>query len=159
MNRAMIVSVLLACAPFAVACDKSGADKQNQVDEAQQKANERIGRANAQANQAKAQEDQAIAAAQADFLQIREDYRHQMQSNLDGVDKDIADLNAELPTATPARKSEIQSALPGVRAQRDAFARDVGTVDDTNMATFDGAKSRLDKEWSDLKAAVDKASR
>ena len=89
MNRVIIVAVSLASAPFALACDRSGADTQNQVNEAQQKASQRIGQANAQATQASAQAAQAIAAAQADFVQIREDYRHSQQTNLDTLDKKI----------------------------------------------------------------------
>lgn len=39
-----------------------------------------------------------------------------------------------------------------------AFVDDLRALDDTSMSTFDGAKTRLDKEWSDLKAAVDNVS-
>lgn len=158
MNRAIVVAVFLASAPFTLACDKSGTDTQNQVNEAQQKADQRIGQANAQATQAHVQAEQAIAEAQADFVQIREDYRHSQQSNLDTLDKKIADLSTEMLTATPDRKSALKAALPGIRAQRDAFVDDLRGLDDTSMSTFDGAKARLDKEWSDLKAAVDKVS-
>ena len=157
MNRAIVISVLLASAPLTLACEKSGADTQSEVSQAQQNANRQIGQANAQATQAQAQADQAIASAQLDFMQLRENYRHKMQGNLDALDKSIADLNAEAMTV-PAKKSALQSTLPGIRAQRDAFVRDFRTLDDTNMTTFDGTKARLDKEWSDLKTAVDKMS-
>jgi chromosome segregation ATPase len=158
MNRAIVVAVFLASAPFTLACDKSGADTQNQVNEAQEKASQRIGQANAQATQAHAQAEQDIAGAQADFEQIREDYRHTQQTNVDALDKKIADLNAEMATAAGDRKSALKSALPGIRAQRDSFVRDLRALDDTSMSTFDGAKARLDKEWSDLKSAVDSVS-
>ena len=158
MNRAIVVAVFLASAPFTLACDKSGADTQNKVNEAQEKASQQIGQANAQATQAQAQAEQAIAAAQADFVQIREDYRHSQQTNLDGLDKKIADLNAEMATAAPERKSALKSALPGIRAQRESFVRDLRALDDTTMSTFDGAKARIDKEWSDLKSSVDSLS-
>lgn len=158
MNRAIVVAVFLASAPLTLACGKSGADTQNQVNEAQEKASQQIGQANAQATQAHAQAEQDIAAAQADFVQIREDYRHTQQTNIDALDKRIADLNAEMTTASPDRKSALKSALPGIHAQRESFVRDLRALDDTSMSTFDGAKARLDKEWSDLKSAVDSVS-
>lgn len=158
MNRVIVVAVFLASAPFTLACSKSGADAQNQVNEAQDKASQRIGQANAQATMASAQAEQAIAGAQADFVQTREDYRHTQQTNLDALDKKIADLNAEMLTAAPERKSALKSALPGIRAQRESFVRDLRALDETSMSTFDDAKAQLDKEWSDLKAAVDSVS-
>jgi hypothetical protein len=158
MNRAIVVSMFLASASLAVACDKSGADTRNQVNEAQQQANQQIGRANAQATQAQAEANQKIAAAQADFLQTREDYRHKMQINLDALDKRIGDLEATQRAAAPKAKTDLHSALRELHTQHDSFVRDFRTLDDSTMDTFDAAKVRLDKEWMDLKAAVDKMS-
>ena len=51
------------------------------------------------------------------------------------------------------------AALPAIKARREQpssldFQR-IGTV---NAMTWDATRARLDKEWSDLKAAVDKAN-
>jgi chromosome segregation ATPase len=161
MNRAIVaVSLVMALGPLA--CDKSGADTQAQVNEAQDKANKEIGRANAQANEAQNEADRKIAAALADFQATREDYRHKVQSDLDSLDKDIADLDARVRTGSTKAESDLQAKLqaklPSIHAQRDAFANDFRSIDSASAASFDAFKTRLDKEWSDLKSAVDKAS-
>jgi hypothetical protein len=161
MSRTILVS--LAClslaVPALVACDKSGTDAQAQANEAQNKANAEITGAQVEANnkmnQAQAEADQKVAAARSDFSKAREDYRHDMQANLDMIDKRIADLDAK---ALSAGSASLQSALVSIKAQRNAFANDFGAVTRATAPTFDDAKNRLDKEWADLKAAVDKVS-
>jgi hypothetical protein len=162
MSRSILVSLAclsLAVAPALVACDKSGADAQAQANEAQNKANTEITGAQVEANkkidQAQAEADQKIAAARGDFSKTREDYRHDMQANLDAIDKRIADLDAK---ALAASNASLRSALVSIKAQRDAFANDFAGVTRTTALTFDDTRNRLDKEWADLKAAVDKVS-
>jgi len=157
MNRALIVSLVFACVPAVVACDKSGAEAQKQANEAQQQANREIGQANAQANESQEQADKKIAAANADFLKTREDYRHDKQVELDRLDKDIADLDAQVKTGTAKAKTDLPAKLPAIHAQRDAFVSDLHSLDNASPSTFDAATQRLDKEWSDLRSAVDKA--
>lgn len=162
MTRSILVSLAclsLAVAPALVACDKSGADAQTQANEAQNKANTEITgaqvEANNKANQAQAEADQKIAAARSDFGKTREDYRHDMQSNLDSINRKIADLDAK---ALSTNNASLKSSLVSIKAERDSFASDFGAVTRTTAVTFDDAKARLDKEWSDSKAAVDKVS-
>jgi hypothetical protein len=158
MNRALVVSLVLASVPALVACDKSGAEAQQQVNEAKQQANREIGQANAQATESQAEAERRIAAAQADFLKSREDYRHEKQLDLEKLDQDIAGLDAKVKSQQTAKgKSDMQAKLSGIHAQRDAFASDFRSLDNATMATWDDAKLRVDKEWSDLRAAVEKA--
>jgi hypothetical protein len=65
---------------------------------------------------------------EADFAKTREDYRHLMQTDVDAINK------------------------------RDAFVTDMRGIDKVGALGWDAAKARLDKEWTDLKAAADKAS-
>ncbi len=155
MHRAVILSILFAAAPLGVACEKTGADEQAKANQAQEQANRDIGRANAQATEAQRSADEKIAAAQADFLKLRDDYRVSSTSNLDSIDKQIADLDAK--AAGSPNRAKLRAALPAIHAQRDAYASDLHSVDGANAATFDAVKARLDKEWSDLKSAVDDA--
>lgn len=157
MNRAIVaVSLALAIGPLATACDKSGADAQQQANEAQEKANKEIGRANAQASQAQGEANEKIAAAQSEFATTREDYRHRVQTDLDSLDKDIADLDVKARTGSAKAKSDLQAQLPAIHAERDSFGNDFRSIDTVSAATFDDFKARLDKELSDLKSAVDK---
>jgi regulator of protease activity HflC (stomatin/prohibitin superfamily) len=161
MSRSIFISlacVSLAVAPFAVACDKTGAEAQAQANEAQNKANTQVANANSEANQkiaqAQSEADKKIAAAQGDFAKTREDYRHLVQSNLDALNKEIGDLDAKAATS---KKPDLRAALPSLKSQRDAFVADFNSLGNASAVTWDGTKARLDKEWSDLKAAVDKA--
>ena len=163
MSRSTILSLslLLATSSLAVACDKSGTDAQTEVNKAQDKANDQIAKANdvvtTTAAQAQAAADQKIAAVQADFATTREDYRHKIQSNLDTLTKELADIDAKAKTATGTAAADLRATIPALRAQRDAFVADVQSLDKSSAATWDATKARLDKEWVDLKAAVDKA--
>jgi hypothetical protein len=154
-----LASLSLCAAPFVVACDKSGAEAQAQANEAQNKANTETANANSEANQkiaqAQSEADKKIASAQSDFAKTREDYRHTMQTNLDAVNKEIGDLDAKVATA---KKPDLRATLPALKAQRDAFVADFGSLGAVSATTWDGAKARLDKEWADLKAAVGRAS-
>jgi hypothetical protein len=46
--------------------------------------------------------------------------------------------------------------VTALRFQRDAFANDFKELDLAIVATWDATKTRVDKEWADLDAAVDK---
>jgi hypothetical protein len=170
MSRSISVSLafVLAIAPLAVACDKTGADAQAEANQAQQKANAEMAKANdnvtttsaqAQANaaQAQANADQKIAAAQADFATTREDYRHKVQSNLTALNKEIDDLDVKAKKATGTTKTDLRATVPALRVQRDAFVTDFQALGNATAVTWDATQARLDKEWADLKAAVDKA--
>jgi hypothetical protein len=156
IRNCFFIAVALAAAPFAVACDKTGADAQAEVDQAQDKANAEIAKANSQvtttAGTAQAVADKTITAVQADFATTREDYRHTVQSNLDALDKQLADLDVRARTAKP----DLRATLVALRAQRDAFVADYQSLSNVTAITWDAARSRLDEEWTDLKAAVAK---
>jgi hypothetical protein len=163
MSRSISMALVMAiaAAPFAIACDKSGSDAQNEANQAQEKANAQVAQANDQvrltAAQAQAKADEKIAAAQTDFATTREDYRHKVQSDLDSLNKQLADLDAKARKDTGKTKADLDATLPALRAQRDAFVRDFQSLQATSAAAWDGTKARLDKEWTDLKTAVDKA--
>jgi hypothetical protein len=155
------VAVALAAGPFAAGCDNSAADAQRQATEAQKKANVEITNANVEANrkasEAQSEADKKIAIAEANFATTREDYRHQKQSDLDALNKQLEDLDAKAKTATGKVKAELRATVPALRAQRDAFVADFHLLATPNAGTWDATRARLDKEWADLRAAVDKA--
>jgi hypothetical protein len=161
MSRTILVCLALAAAPLAFGCDKSGADAQADVNKAQDQANKDIAKANDKANTtamtAQAEADKKIGAVQADFAKLREDYRHQMQADVESLNKTIADLEAKEKTATGKAKTDLDGALPVLRTQRDAFMADLHTIESATALTWDSTKARLDKEWVDLKGAADKA--
>jgi hypothetical protein len=159
MNRTIpVFTTLLALSAFG--CEKSGQEAQEKTDNAQAQASTEITNAQIQANNkmnsAQAKADEKIAEARSDFDKTREDYRHTMQSNLDTLDKNIADIDAKIMTATGKTKADLQAKSSTLHADRDAFANDVKALPMTTAATWDATKARMDKEWSDIKSADDK---
>jgi hypothetical protein len=157
MSRRTLLCLALAAAPLAVACDKSGADAQAEVNAAQNKANAQIARANEQVATtgalAQSEADKKISAVQADFAKTREDYRHTVQSNLDDLTKRLADIEVKAKTSTTP---DLHATITALRAQKDAFVADYQSLASASPVTWDATKARLDKEWAALKAAVDK---
>ncbi len=72
--------------------------------------------------------------------------------------KKIADLEAKSKTATGKKKADLDVQLGQIRTQRESFANDWKTIETASATTWDATKSRLDKEWSDLKSMVDRAA-
>jgi hypothetical protein len=134
MSHSIPLYLALLTVPFGAACAKNGADAQ---------AVPRSGTAE---------------TAQSDFARAREDYRHEKQSGLDLVDKTITDLEGKEKIAGAKAKTALDSVIPAVQAQRAAFTGDLRAIDDAGAAEWDSTKARLDKEWSELKAATDKAA-
>jgi hypothetical protein len=153
-----IASLVLA---LASGCNKA-ADEQQKAVNAQTTANDKIVEANKEADQkansAQADADKKIAEAQASFLKMREDYRHETTTNLVDLDKKIADLEAKEKTATGKKKADIDVRLGQIKTQREAFANDWKSIETASATTWDATKSRLDKEWTDLKTLVDRAA-
>lgn len=152
------LALTLAC---AAGCDKA-ADDQNKANAAQAEADKKIADAKKEAadksNNAQAEADKKIAAAEGDFGKRREDYRHKVQTDLIDLDKKIDILEAKSKTATGKTKLDLDANLAAIRTRRMAFAQDMKGVDTSTALTWDEMKTRVDKEWSDLKALVDKAT-
>ena len=147
MNRTFATLAMIVLG--ASACEKSGKETQEKVDNAQEQSQVEITNAQVKA-------DEKIAEARNDFDKTREDYRHTMQSNLDALDKNLSDLDAKALKATGAKKVELTNKATTLRAQRDAFAADVRGLDNATTATLDATKIRMDKEWSNIKSTSDK---
>jgi hypothetical protein len=145
---------------FASGCNKA-IDEQHQADKARAEADEKVSDANREAtekiNAARAEADKKVAEAQADFLKLREDYRHQVNADLVTIDKDIVGLEAKGTTATGKTKATIASSLPNIRALREAVSTEYRSLELASALTWDEAKGRVDKALDELKKAVDKA--
>jgi len=146
-TRSLILGLLLS-GGLAAGCDKA-ADNQNKINAAAAEANTKITEATAAA-------DQKISAAHASFLKLREDYRHATTQNLVALDRDVDSLTAKAQLASGQARADLDARLVRIHASRDAFSRDYASLDAAVGAAWDDSKARLDKEWQDLKALVDK---
>lgn len=162
MSRPIFLYVALTALPLTFACDKSGAAAQAEVDKVQEQANKDLAKgtdeARVKALATQAEADKKIGAVQADFAKQREDYRHEMQGDLDSLNKSVTELEAKEKTATGKARADLDAVLPFLKVRRDTFTDDLRAIESADVLMWDSTKARLDKEWSDLKLAADKAA-
>jgi hypothetical protein len=145
---------------LAAACDNASSDL-TKAKGAQAEANDKSGAAQIEANEkiksAQAEADEKTAAVRADVMKMREDYRHTTVTNLVDLDHKVADLVTKSNQSTGKTKTDIDASLKQIHASREVFDRDYKSLEGAPASGWDDAKVRLDKEWSELKALVDKA--
>ncbi len=164
MTHSSILAATLATTAlsvaFAVGCDKA-IDDRNNANHSQALADEKIDAANKEADQkivaAQAEADKKIGEAYAHFMKLREDYRHQTTNNLVELDREVDVLEANSKTATSKAKADLEAHLDRIHTKRTEFASDYKAIEAASAVTWDDTKARLDKEWTELKALVDKA--
>jgi hypothetical protein len=153
------LSFSLICA-VPIACDTAAADdakaRAAQV-ESNNKQEAAIQEAELKINRAQTEADQQTAAAQADFMRMREDYRHATNVRLVDLDRRVADLTAKSSQLSGKPRIDLDANLKHIHASRDAFDADYRSLESLAASGWDAARTRLDKEWTDLKALVDKA--
>lgn len=126
---------------------------------AQAEANSKIAAATTEADQkardAQIEADKKVAAAKENFLKLREDYRHSMQTNLIEFDHKVTDLEAKANKAAGKARADLNAKIKQLHARREAFNSNYKALEAETAITWDDTKVRLDKEWSELKALVD----
>ena len=153
---ALTLTGLLAAGSFG--CDKAGAAERQREEQANQQVAQAKNEATQRTQGAQAAADKDIAAARADFEKSREDYRHARAADLTDLDKKIGDLEAKEKLAKDNKtKAQLQADLSVIRAKREAFVRDMETLDNATAAAWDEQKAKAAREWDALKSAVDKA--
>lgn len=160
MIRFTTVTVGMALAlSMAAGCNRA-VDEQQRADEARAEADKKVNEANREAtekiNAAQSEADKKVADAQANFLKLREDYRHSVTEDLVKVDKSIADLDAKATTATGKAKTEIDAAMPNIRSLRETVTTEYRSLELASALTWDETKARVDKAVDELKKAIDK---
>lgn len=163
MNRSTkIFGVSLLLCVATAACNKTAKQDQEEMNQAQAQADQKTAEAQRQSTttitNAQVEADKKIAAAQSDFLRMRESYRHDQQTNLIDLDGKIEKLDTKEHTAKGQAKVDLDNGLQTIAAKRTAFLTTLQNVDAATAATWDDAKAKNDQAWNDLKSAVDKAS-
>ncbi len=77
--------------------------------------------------------------------------------NLVELDRSVADLDAKAKQSKGKAKTDLDANLKEIHSDRGAFETDYKSLETATAATWDAATMRLDKEWTHLKALVDKA--
>jgi len=162
MNRtSTFTSIGLALTLALAAGCNNASDEQQKANAAQAEADKKIAEANKEAvvktTSAQLEADKKIAAAEGDFGKRREDYRHKIQTDLIDLDKKIEVLEAKAKAKTGKAKTDLDLSLAQIRTRRAAFAADLTSVETVPAVQWDNTKTRVDKDWADLKAMVDKA--
>ncbi len=154
-----IITIGLMSLTFAaVGCDKPGQENVTKRDQAQTELTQAQTEANKKVDQAQSEAAQKVQKANADFQMSVSTYRTTRQKDLADIDKSIADLSLAATTATGKKKTDLDAALPGIRAQREEFVKVWKSLDESTPMTFDTNKVNIDKAYDELKASVKKAS-
>jgi hypothetical protein len=148
-----IAATLIATA----ACDRPGVAEQQKEQTAAQDNAEQQNRAARESASAQADMNGKVNSARADFEKTRDDYRHEKASDIEALDAKIDALENKDKTATGKAKVDLDSKLPAIRTQRASLGADFRALQATSATTWDDAKARVDKEWDDLKSAVNSA--
>lgn len=160
MTRSSIAATMVLSVALSVACNNA-MDDQQKANTAQNEANDKIARAAKEAQQksiqAQAEADKQIAEAKANFMRLREDYRHATTTNLVGLDHQVADLEAKGKQLTGKAATDFADKLRDIRNRRATFSTDYDAIEAASATTWDDTKARLDKAWAELKTIVDKA--
>src|SRR5579864_5263342 len=159
MIRSSIPSAVLLVA-LAVACNNAS-DEQKKMNSARAEADDKIGGAVKESDQkvrnAQQEEDKKVAEAQAGFMKLREDYRHTTTLNLVELDRRVEGLEAKAKQSSGKARTQLDANLRQIHASRSEFDADCKSLETATASTWDDAKTRLDKEWIQLRTLVDKA--
>ncbi len=136
--------------------DASQADANEAQHQANHQVNETNADANAKNNASQANADVDIASAQAKFMSLREDYRHQTTVNLAGIDASITELEAARKKATGQKWVALEKSLSSIKSARASFVTHYGEIETASAVNWDAVKARLDAELSELKKLVDR---
>lgn len=158
-NKALTIGTIALA--FAVGCE-TAADQQRKANEAQDEANRKAERAQEDADRtaqkAQADANREIADAQEKFSKMREEYRHDLQSKLVEVDKEIAELRTQAATETGKKKQQIDANLPIIDERRTRLSEAFRELEQASATTWDRAKGEVEKRWDELKHSVESAT-
>jgi len=145
----------------ATGCE-TAADQQRKANEAQAEANERALRAQRDADEtaARAQADanREIAKAQEKFSKMREEFRHDLQTKLVELDKDIAELRTQSVTQTGQKREKINANLSIIEERRSRVTEAFRELEQANATTWDRVKGEVEKRYDELKHSVESAT-
>jgi chromosome segregation ATPase len=146
------------CLLIGAGCDDA-ARQEAKAQSAQAEADNKIAAAAREASDkvasAQSEAEKKIAEAEAAVQKLREDYRHTTANNLLDLDRKVADLEVKANHAQGKAKAEFEDKIQQIRASRAAFVADYKALDIETGAAWDAAKTRLDKEWVELKALLE----
>jgi uncharacterized protein YicC (UPF0701 family) len=153
--RSMILSstTIVALSSLLFACEQPGRAEQEKTTQAANQA----ASAEQQAENNRAAANRDLVNAQEEFAKTRENYLHGKRVDLINLDERVFDLESKVPTATGKARANLLTHLPGIRAQRQEFARNLEAMGTESGVAWDNAKADLDKEWDRLSASVGKA--
>ncbi len=158
MIRSTIFATVAFCVGLGAGCDAASANP-SRSNAAQNVANELTAatkrEAEAGIDRARAAADEQIAAAQARFLMLRDDYRHTAETRLFGLDSKVADLETKSMQLRGRAAAVFAVQLKQIHDSRAAFAVHYDALEMASVATWDDASRRLDEEWDNLEETVD----
>lgn len=169
------LSRLALCAPLllaSAACDESQR-KQEEAARLQHEAEEKAAKLQKdlaeKGSRAKGEAEQEIAKAQAKaneagrdatatFTRTRDEFRANVQKDVDELNKKIDELNVKAAKASGKAKADFEAASKDVKDKRDTLTAELKSLDSATADGWDALKSKVERGYTDLKKSVDNAS-
>ena len=162
MIRNAIIGAALVLIPTLAACQRSPADDQAAIDEAQRRADEVAARARHDAEQkaaeAQAKVDDAVRRADASFARARDDLRASTQHDLDVLSKRLNDIEARMSKVTGRRRAELSATMKDLDEKRASLQAAIASIDAVSAQGFEALKTTLNALVDELRKAVDQLS-
>jgi hypothetical protein len=172
--KATVSSVVLAMT-FAVGCQKSVEQKNQELAETRQEAAENADQARREAadKAAKAyneadekiqKEQQKVNEKTAEVVKesdsVRDDFRKKAEEDLGKVDKRIVDLHTKIATAktTKAPRATLEASLKNLQVKSESLHQNVANATEATIGTvkndFESQISQLEKSLDELERQV-----
>jgi vacuolar-type H+-ATPase subunit H len=159
-RNALIIAAIVAVGGLT-ACERSAEQERERVQAAQREADQKVDQAKKESTtritSAQTEVDKIVAEANANFAKTRDEYRDKLTKDVREFDQKIDRLERRSATTTGQTKNELDSALPDIRARRQALQTDMAQLDAATMGNWDALKNRLDTDRQALTSAIDKA--
>ena len=138
MKHKTLLLTFLSVAVFAAGCGK------------EQTTSQQIEKIKAEAKDAAQDMKDYTFARKAEFIEM-------MQSQLDGINKDLDQLAAKIEKSSDAAKAEAQPKIQALRDQAAQLNKQLDDVKNATESTWDNVKAGFKKGFSDLKEGFQNA--
>lgn len=173
--KATVSSVVLALT-FAVGCQKSVEQKNQELadtrqqaaenaDQARREAADKAAKAYNEADEKVQKEQQKVNDKAAELTKasdsVRDDFRKKAEEDLGKVDKRIVDLHTKIATAksTKTPRATLEASLKNLQTKSESLHQNVANIQNATETTIGTVKSDFESQISQIEKSLDELER
>ncbi len=112
----------------------------------------------ADASKVKTKAGETVDAAVEYTQQTRDEFQQEMKKNLTTLEEDIADLKAQAGAATGDFRKRLARQIDALEVKRDVMRKDLIKMTEASGRAWTRMKVGLERAWTDVKTAYNKAA-